>query len=75
MAVRTLSVSAFDTLLAPATLLDVSGGRSASAEQEPWAADEIPTSTGCMRGFFWAIGIETATALCVYGAWRLWTIL
>jgi len=72
MAVRILSAS---TLLGPATLLDVSGGRSVSSEQEPCAADEIPTSTGCMRGFCWAIGIEAATALCVYGAWILWTVL
>jgi hypothetical protein len=43
--------------------------------EEQWPADEIPTSVGCLRGFCWAIGIESTVALCVYGAWRIWSLL
>jgi hypothetical protein len=75
MSVRTFGTSALN----PAPLLDVADVRSAQVEafesEEQCPTDEIPTSSGCLRGFCWAIGIEAGAALCAYGAWRLWTFL
>ena len=45
------------------------------SEEEEWPADEIPTATGCLRGFCWAIGIECAAAFCAFGIWHLWRLL
>jgi hypothetical protein len=43
--------------------------------EEQWPPDEIPTSAGCLRGFCWAMGIESTVTLCAYGLWRLWSLL
>jgi hypothetical protein len=47
----------------------------ALSEEEEWPAIEIPTASGCLRGFCWAIGIEGATGFCAYAVWRLWQFL
>ena len=75
-----MAVRAFDTAaLNAASVLDAPDVRPARVEElddeAQLSASEIPTSSGCLRGFCWAMGIEAATALCVYGAWRLWTFL
>ena len=48
---------------------------AAPSEEEEWPAGEIPTATGCLRGFCWAIGIEAVAGFCAYGMWRLWLFL
>jgi len=80
MSVRTFDTSALDAasmLPMPASdAADLRSARSAAFDEvEQSSTDDIPTSTGCLRGLCWAIGIESAAALCAYGIWRLWSLL
>jgi hypothetical protein len=45
---------------------------TALSEPEDRSLEEIPTATGCLRGFCWAICIECAAAACAYGFWHFW---
>ncbi|HVU45188.1 MAG TPA: hypothetical protein VHD85_03620 [Terracidiphilus sp.] len=80
MSVRTFDNPVLDpTPLLPIPTSDIADMPPAQTaildDEEQWPAGEIPTSTGCLRGFCWAIGIEAVTALGAYGVWRVWTLL
>ena len=39
------------------------------------ASDSNESGLGCARGIRLMIGLEAATALCLYGIWHLWHVL
>jgi hypothetical protein len=78
MSVRTLDSSGLEPIpfsLPMSSYAIPPAAAPALSEEEEWPADEIPTASGCLRGFCWAIGIECATACCAYAVWRLWQFL
>ena len=70
-----MSIHRFDTAaLHPAPLLNTDV-RFAQAKHEQLSIDETPCPSGLRRGICWGFVIEATGALCVYGAWHLWTLL
>ena len=39
--------------------------------EEDSLAEEIHVTAGCMRGVRWALGLEAAAAVLVYGIWQI----
>lgn len=56
---------------APLTQADVLGAGTMSPEVE-WPVQTVVDPRSLGKGVSWALGIEGAAALCLYGIWHLW---
>jgi|HubBroStandDraft_1064217.scaffolds.fasta_scaffold108549_3 hypothetical protein len=69
-------LSVFETDGFAASTVVTSAHHSQALPAEVMLLSEPASEDGlCLQGFAYAIGLETATALCVYGAWQAWQIL
>ena len=57
-------------LVAPAAL-----ETEALAKQMDSQSEFKANTPRCARGFLYAIGLEAAAALCIYGIWQVWHII
>jgi hypothetical protein len=69
-------VSAFeaDAFAASATVSSAHHAQALPAEFTP-LSDPACEDGARMKGVAYAIGLEAAAALCVYGAWQFWQVL
>lgn len=69
-------VSVFETDAFAASLVVTSANHTAALPAEVAPLSEPASEDGaCMKGVAYAIGLETAAVLCVYGAWQIWRVL
>ncbi|MGP8253273.1 MAG: hypothetical protein ACLQHF_14680 [Terracidiphilus sp.] len=50
----------------------VDRGTSPSME---WPADAVVEGRAVFKGVCWALAIEGATAICIYGLWHFWSLI
>ena len=48
---------------------------SAFQDESDYLCESSMDGMNCFKGSLWALGMEAAAALCVFGIWQLWHIL